>query len=659
MNALEPHQEFQRVWLCSRLKWVLGVILLSWFSVSVSIEFEEVTESAGIEGKGVTFGSSWGDFDGDSFPDIWVGNHYETPSLYLNNGDGTFTNIIDEVWRGELSDTHGAAWADFDNDGDQDLVETTGAQFGKGQRPSHLYINTDGRLVDQAERLGVQQPKGRGRTPIWLDADRDGQLDLIFLNAPRADGRGKSSLFLQTDSSFVDASKRLGFEDPSRSRIDKLQDMLVAARNFRFGVPPIIYGRATFGQLADLTGNNRAELLAFSPLRIYDLDDERFRDITYTYEFERITGIRDSAVADFDNDGDMDIYLVRGDGRSGVAMTGRRTLRAAMLGGSIPDTPQILVFEGGDALRLAFVPWSVDPSDVLIGGERRSATERTLTLSGKGAATEAGGWSEPKASKVTIEHDPESRRWRIVVMGLSVYFEIQSDEPVSIIEGPEGSDGVGGLADVLLLQEGRRLVSSVPYSAGDVSANCHSVVAEDFDNDGDSDIYLVCTGSVINEQNVLLENNGLGHFAVIPDAGGAGGSSVGRGDVVTSGDYDGDGHIDLFVTNGDGQSMLVTEGPHQLFHNKGSENNWLQIELRGAVSNRDGIGSRIVLESAGKRQIRDQGGGMHKYAQNFDRVHFGLAKADTADKITVYWPSGMVQTLKDVPANQVIIVTEE
>jgi hypothetical protein len=112
------------------------------------IKFKDVSADAGINHAGQSFGASWGDFDADGWPDLWVGNHDSKPTLYLNKQDGTFENIIDQVWSGDPNaDTHGAAWADFDNDGDQDLIELVGAKVNEDGTycfccgKKHIYIN--------------------------------------------------------------------------------------------------------------------------------------------------------------------------------------------------------------------------------------------------------------------------------------------------------------------------------------------------------------------------------------------------------------------------------------------------------------------------------------------------------------------------------------
>ena len=102
---------------------------------------------------GESWGNAWGDFDGDGYLDLWATNHKHKPSLYRNNRDGTFTDIIDQVWNAyAFADTHGVAWADFDNDGDQDLIVLCGAGGGVNRLNSkhfnHFYVNENGRLMN-------------------------------------------------------------------------------------------------------------------------------------------------------------------------------------------------------------------------------------------------------------------------------------------------------------------------------------------------------------------------------------------------------------------------------------------------------------------------------------------------------------------------------
>ena len=169
------------------------------------------------------------------------------------------------------------------------------------------------------------------------------------------------------------------------------------------------------------------------------------------------------------------------------------------------------------------------------------------------------------------------------------------------------------------------------------------------------DLYVVATDTAVNLPNILYENQGDGTFLAIPNAGGAAGTNLGIGSKVTTVDYDQDGFLDLFVTN---KSKLVDNPPFELFHNLGNENHWLEIDLEGVTSNRDGIGAQVFATAGGITQLREQTGGIHNGTQNHQRIHYGLADNMEVEKLIVRWPSGIEQKLHNIPADQIIRIVE-
>ena len=183
----------------------------------------------------------------------------------------------------------------------------------------------------------------------------------------------------------------------------------------------------------------------------------------------------------------------------------------------------------------------------------------------------------------------------------------------------------------------------------------------DYDNDGYEDLY-VASGYLdtddINRReqpNLLFRNNGAGVFEDVSAVSGAADWGTGRG--VAYADFDGDGCLDLFVANL-GRSAAKGESA-RLFRNRCDwGNNWLIVKTVGTASNRDGIGARITLTAGGRIQIREVAAGASNSSQNMLPVHFGLGQAAVVDEVRVRWPSGTVQTLRDVAANQALTATE-
>jgi hypothetical protein len=89
-----------------------------------------------------------------------------------------------------------------------------------------------------------------------------------------------------------------------------------------------------------------------------------------------------------------------------------------------------------------------------------------------------------------------------------------------------------------------------------------------------------------------------------------------------------------------------------------NQNHWLDLALQGTKSNRDGIGARIKILSGGQTQYNHVSFASGYGSSSAGPVHFGLGSAKTADEIEIRWPSGTVQTLKDVKADKILKVTE-
>jgi hypothetical protein len=132
---------------------------------------------------------------------------------------------------------------------------------------------------------------------------------------------------------------------------------------------------------------------------------------------------------------------------------------------------------------------------------------------------------------------------------------------------------------------------------------------------------------------------------------------AGTADAAISGDYDVDGFLDLFVTNGLNLQPRGFGGPNKLFHNNGNTNHWVEVDLAGTTSDRDATGAKVYATAGGVEQMRVQNGGYHRWSQDAKRAHFGLA-GNTAVDLRVVWPGNTQQTFKNMPANRLYRITE-
>lgn len=171
----------------------------------------------------------------------------------------------------------------------------------------------------------------------------------------------------------------------------------------------------------------------------------------------------------------------------------------------------------------------------------------------------------------------------------------------------------------------------------------------DGENDGDQDLYvsgMLEGGDVVS--SAYYENSGLGNFTS---------SQAGfDSDTLSSysnatGDFNDDGFSDIVVLNADTHFS-------QLWKNQSGSNAWIKVRLLGRISNRDGTGARIEVFSEGKGQSHFTSSGVSYLGQNSDWIPFGLSSADVIDSIVVHWPSGHVDRLYDVAVRQKLNIEE-
>jgi choice-of-anchor A domain-containing protein/uncharacterized repeat protein (TIGR01451 family) len=140
-------------------------------------QFTKITSGAIVNDETQSVGASWGDYDNDGDLDLFVANSGgQNNLLYQNNGDGTFTKITNSVVTTSGGNSHGSAWADIDNDGDLDLLVTNDQD-----EDNFLYINNgDGTFV--AANNEVTNDAGKSFGSAFADIDNDGDLDLHIAN---------------------------------------------------------------------------------------------------------------------------------------------------------------------------------------------------------------------------------------------------------------------------------------------------------------------------------------------------------------------------------------------------------------------------------------------------------------------------------------------
>ncbi len=273
--------------------------------------FEDVTLQAGLGEPIATQGAGWADYDNDGHLDLYVAGELDAGRpdprnrgrLYRNRGDGTFTNVAVEAGVTNDGFGKGVAWGDYDNDGRPDLYVSNLGQ------PNRLYHNQgDGTFADVAARLHVIEPIDAFACWFW-DYDNDGRLDLwvnpnhATLSEVIADQLGRP-----TSGERLRLYRNVGGDEGFRNVAPELNlDRVVLPMGCNFG------DLDNDGFLDVYLGTGRPSYSYLMPNVLFRNEEgRRFEDITAETGTGHLQKGHGVAFADWDNDGDADIFVEAG-----------------------------------------------------------------------------------------------------------------------------------------------------------------------------------------------------------------------------------------------------------------------------------------------------------------------------------------------------------
>ncbi len=149
---------------------------------------------------------------------------------------------------------------------------------------------------------------------------------------------------------------------------------------------------------------------------------------------------------------------------------------------------------------------------------------------------------------------------------------------------------------------------------------------------------------------MLFRNLGNGTFEELEDQAGLAIKEPHCSRGCAFGDFDNDGDLDILIVN-------LNEPPSLLRNDLSGKQNWIKIKLQGTKSNRSAIGGRVIVHYGAKKQAQTVLSQSSFYSCNDPRLHFGLGAASVVD-IDVFWPNGLHENYKRIPANQLLTLRE-
>jgi enediyne biosynthesis protein E4 len=507
----------------------------------------------------------------------------------------------------------GVGWADYDNDGDDDLYLVNFAgpflmeESELEQRPGNqLYRNDgNGKFTDVTANAGVGHV-GWDFGCLWFDYDNDGWLDLAVTHY-----HGVVLYRNRQDNTFEDATATAGVQGIDRF----LQGMTAADYDLDGDLDWYLCGYVDFDQEKArnrpvVSGRpsvwtNPVSYLALPNILLQNNGNGTFIDVTEAAGVTNAKGKSMQALfCDFDNDGWPDLYV------------------------------------GND----------VGTADVLFHNKRNGTFENVAATAGTYDRRASMGlavgdvWHRGCMDLLTTHWVAEDHAlWK------NIATDFESDEPAA--------------AATLLFDD-------VGPATGIVKAKASAMVGwgtglYDFDNDGHLDV-MIANGSTIEDEltlevlsepklipqeSQLLWNNGKAEFINVGDGAGEFFQKhlVNRGMAFS--DYNQDGRIDVAIIGHNAPAILLQNRTENSGH-------WLHVRLRGTQSNVFGVGARVEVRAGGVVHSRQCVLSSSYLSCDSLLCHFGLGDAETIEELKVIWPNGTVTVRKDVSADQIVEIEE-
>jgi hypothetical protein len=308
LDVYFPNGRWERTVSDNRGRDLIGQLRNALYRNLGGFAFEDVTEKAGVAGKGFGFGCSAADYDEDGDLDLLVLN-YGPNELYRSEGDGTFTEVAAEVGLADPRWSLNASWLDYDRDGDLDVFVTNYLEYDEGKFRSFyaasgypgplsyngvscaLYRNDGGKFTDVTKEAGVWNDGGRAMSAIAADLDDDGLLDLYVAN----DSMENYYYENKGDGTFAEKGLELGLALGQNGQGVSSMGPAVADLDGD-GSLDILIPDMDYGSLLSKRGGFYQDLIGSSGLAV----------ICGQY-----TGWG-AVLADFDNDGDADVFIANG-----------------------------------------------------------------------------------------------------------------------------------------------------------------------------------------------------------------------------------------------------------------------------------------------------------------------------------------------------------